>query len=452
MCQLIAKYNKPAPRYTSYPTVPYWDQELFLKEAYIQRLQRTHHLQGSEGIALYVHLPFCESLCTFCGCHKRITKRHEVEEPYLSAVIQEMALYHTALGQKPLVREIHLGGGTPTFFSPENLQLLMHGLFEHIRLAEGCEMSFEGHPGNTTKTHLQALFDCGFRRVCFGVQDYNTTVQKAIHRIQTVEQVAQVTQWAREVGYTSVGHDLIYGLPFQNEEHIRYTLEQTKTIQPDRISWYSYAHVPWMKGNGQRGFDESNLPTPKEKDQQKQLGTAQLLEWGYHEVGMDHFALPSDTLYQAAQSGKLHRNFMGYTAQKTPIMIGLGASSIGDCGTAFGQNEKNIESYQELVFSGQFPVQKGHLMTQEDLIIRSAIEELMCQFSFEWVSPLEALEEFDEMVGIWLDMQNDGLLELDNNRLRVTEKGRPFVRNIASAMDVRLLRRQPQKRTFSMSV
>lgn len=452
MCQLIAKYNKPAPRYTSYPTVPYWDQDLFLKEAYVQRLQRAHHLKGEEGIALYVHLPFCESLCTFCGCHKRITKRHELEIPYLSAVIQEMALYQKALGQKPLVREIHLGGGTPTFFSPENLQLLMQGLFEQVQLAENCEMSFEGHPGNTTKEHLQALYASGFRRVCFGVQDYNATVQKAIHRIQTIEQVAEVTRWAREVGYTSIGHDLIYGLPYQTEEHIRFTLERTKEIQPDRISWYSYAHVPWIKGTGQRGFDESHLPTPQEKDHQKHLGIAQLLALGYTEVGMDHFALPSDSLHKAAKSGKLHRNFMGYTTQKTPIMIGLGASSIGDCGSAFGQNEKNIETYQQLVFSGQLPVQKGHLMTQEDLIIRSAIEDLMCRFELEWVSSLEAIEEFDEIVSVWMDMQNDGLLKLKSTGFKVTEKGQPFVRNIAAAMDLRLLRNRPQTRTFSMSV
>ena len=452
MCHLIAKYNKPAPRYTSYPTVPYWEEDRFSQVHYKENLLEAYRTKGEEGIVLYLHLPFCESLCTFCGCHKRITKRHSVESPYIEALVHEMGMYRQLFGEQPLVKEIHLGGGTPTFFSPENLYKLMKQLFEHIRIHPDCEMSFEGHPGNTTKDHLKALYHCGFRRVCFGVQDYNPTVQKAINRLQTVKQVADVTQWARDIGYTSVGHDLIYGLPFQTLEHIDYTLEQTQWIRPDRISWYSYAHVPWIKGNGQRGFDESNLPTAEEKDQQKTHGKERLESLGYQEVGMDHYALPEDRLYRAVLDRKLHRNFMGYTAQKTPILIGLGASSISDCGSAFSQNEKNIEAYQKLVSQEELPINRGHLLSKEDLLIREAIEELMCQFEVQWKDELIDLPEFPAMLEEWRDMEKDGLLILDEHSLKVTPIGRPFVRNVAAALDLRLKRKRPQKRTFSMSV
>ncbi len=452
MCHLIAKYNKPAPRYTSYPTVPYWEEDRFSQAYYKENLLEAYRTKGEEGIALYLHLPFCESLCTFCGCHKRITKRHSVESPYIEALVQEMGIYRQLFGEQPLVKEIHLGGGTPTFFSPENLYKLMKQLFEHIRIHPDCEMSFEGHPGNTTEDHLKALYHCGFRRVCFGVQDYNPTVQKAINRLQTVKQVADVTQWARDIGYTSVGHDLIYGLPFQTLEHIDYTLEQTQLIQPDRISWYSYAHVPWIKGNGQRGFDESNLPTAEEKDQQKTHGKERLESLGYKEVGMDHYALPEDRLYRAVLDRKLHRNFMGYTAQKTPILIGLGASSISDCGSAFSQNEKNIEAYQKLISQEELPISRGHLLSKEDLLIREAIEELMCQLELQWKDELIDLPEFPTILEEWRDMEKDGLLILDEHGLKVTPIGRPFVRNVAAALDLRLKRKRPQKRTFSMSV
>ena len=265
-------------------------------------------------------------------------------------------------------------------------------------------------------------------------------------------QVAEVTRIAREIGYTSVGHDLIYGLPFQTEEHIEYTLAQTEQIQPDRISWYSYAHVPWIKGNGQRGFDESNLPSAQEKDQQKHKGKQRLLELGYKEVGMDHFALPQDPLTLASEKGKLHRNFMGYTSRKTSILIGLGASSISDCGTGFAQNVKGIDEYQALLKGDVLPLYRGHLLTLEDSIIRKAIEELMCNFRLREPSSLQVLSEFPRIREEWIDLVSDGLIQFRPEGLVVTEKGKPFLRNIAASMDLRLLRKRPEKRTFSMSV
>ena len=311
MKNLIQKYNVPGPRYTSYPTVPFWNKESFTKERWIQSFLETFQKTNQEeGISLYIHLPFCESLCTFCACHKHITKRHEMESPYIQAVLKEWDLYVALMEETPIIKEIHLGGGTPTFFSPGNLELLIKGILAKSQLANSYEFSFEGHPNNTGKEHLQILFDLGFRRVSFGVQDYNETVQQAIHRIQPFDQVKKVTGQAREIGYTSISHDLVFGLPFQNLDCMIKTIEKTKEIQPDRISFYSYAHVPWIKGVGQRGFNENDLPKDAIKRKLYEVGKEMLSKLGYVEIGMDHFSLPSDDLYKSSVSGKLHRNFM----------------------------------------------------------------------------------------------------------------------------------------------
>ncbi|HSM64606.1 MAG TPA: radical SAM protein, partial [Gillisia sp.] len=252
---LISKYNVAGPRYTSYPTVPYCDNKKFSLKSWKETLIRSYkESNASEGISIYIHLPFCESLCTFCGCNKRITKNHSVEIPYLESVIKEWEMYCDLLSERPVIKELHLGGGTPTFFSIENLNLLLDGIFRVATKAEDAELSFEGHPNNTTKEHLSLFSELGFQRVSYGIQDYNEKVQKSIHRIQPFENVKKVTQEARKTGFSSVGHDIIFGLPFQTKEHIIYTIERTKELLPDRIAFYSYAHVPWIKGNGQRGY------------------------------------------------------------------------------------------------------------------------------------------------------------------------------------------------------
>ena len=265
---LIQKYNIPGPRYTSYPTVPYWQETLFHESDWKTSVIRSFNESNTtEGISLYIHLPFCESLCTFCGCNKRITKRHEVEHPYIQALLKEWKGYCDLFPNTPIIKEIHLGGGTPTFFSSENLEILIQGIFERATRAVNYEFSFEGHPNNTSKQHLQKLFDLGFRRVSFGVQDYSSKVQEAIHRIQPFHNVAKVTFWAKEIGYTSISHDLIFGLPFQKLDNVLDTIDKTNSLQPDRLAFYSYAHVPWIKGNGQRGFNDSDLPKDNEKRQ-----------------------------------------------------------------------------------------------------------------------------------------------------------------------------------------
>jgi oxygen-independent coproporphyrinogen-3 oxidase len=450
---LIQKYNVPGPRYTSYPTVPYWEENLFSLEQWKNTFIKSFNESNvSEGISLYIHLPFCESMCTFCGCNKRITKNHEVENPYILAVLKEWNLYCDLLPNKPIIKEIHLGGGTPTFFSPENLETLINGIFTRAIKAKEHEFSFEGHPNNTTRRHLQSLYDLGFRRVSFGVQDYSTKVQTAIHRIQPFHNVAKVTFWAKEIGYTSIGHDLIFGLPFQTLDDVIDTIDKTKSLSPDRLAFYSYAHVPWIKGNGQRGFKGEDLPKDDEKRQLYEAGKNRLSQNNYHEIGMDHFALATDSMYDSFQKGNLHRNFMGYTSSKTQLMIGLGVSSISDSWYSFAQNEKTIEDYYKRLDANELPVFRGHILTDEDLIIRKHILNLMCQFETSWKNDSDIFPELPEIINQLLEMETDGLVKISSKSIQVTEKGKPFVRNICMAFDLRLKRNLPQTELFSMTV
>ena len=453
MKSLIQKYNIPGPRYTSYPTVPYWDADTFSKEKWIESFKLSFKESNTkEGISLYIHLPFCESLCTFCACHKHITKRHEVEEPYINTVLKEWELYKAYMNESPVIKEIHLGGGTPTFFASSQLQKLMNGLLEGSIKHADFEFSFEGHPNNTTREQLQALYDVGFTRVSYGVQDYNPQVQKAIHRIQSYEQVQLVTEWAREIGYTSVSHDLIFGLPFQTRESITDTILKTKELLPDRISFYSYAHVPWVKGVGQRGFSEEHLPKDDEKRALYELGKQLLTDIGYHEIGMDHFALPSDSLYKATEEQTLHRNFMGYTSSKTQLMIGLGMSSISDSWYGFAQNVKTVKEYQSLVGQGEIPVFRGHILTDEDLVIRKHILNIMCHFQTDWKQENEMFTELPKSLNLLEEIAADKLIDIKNDSIRVRKEARPFIRNICMAFDMRLQRKQPETKLFSMTI
>ena len=470
MNSLIDKYNIPGPRYTSYPTVPYWENENFKSEKWQSTVIRAfNESNAEEGISIYIHLPFCENLCTFCACHKRITKQHSVETPYLESVLKEWNLYldlfsQSAISnqqsaeqkaecgkQKAKLKELHLGGGTPTFFSPENLKILLEGIFSTVEIAENPEFSFEGHPNNTTKVHLQTLYDLGFRRCSFGVQDYDEKVQKAINRIQPFENVKNVTEWAREIGYKSVSHDLVFGLPHQSWDAMEFTIRKTLELKPDRLAFYSYAHVPWIKGVGQRGFDENDLPSGEEKRKLYENGKKLLEELGYIEVGMDHFSLEKDDLYQSLIHKKLHRNFMGYTSSNTQLMVGLGMSAISDSWYAFAQNEKSVEEYQKRVEEGIIPVVKGHILNEEDLKLRRHILNLMCQLETTF-TPENSFEELPEALKKLQEMQEDGLVEISGNTVKITEKGRVFTRNVAMAFDLRMMRKMPETRLFSMTV
>lgn len=451
---LIDKYNTPGPRYTSYPTVPHWNLLDFSADRWKTSIAiKENSWIAADGVSVYIHLPYCESLCTFCACHKRITKNHSVEESYIDALILEWDMYVSLLGFLPRLKEIHLGGGTPSFFSAKNLGRLIEHIQKNAIVDAEPAFSFEGHPNNTSEEHLQTLYDLGFRRVSFGVQDYDPVVQKAIHRIQPFENVAYVTEAARKIGYTSISHDLVFGLPFQTINSIENTIQKTLELKPERIAFYSYAHVPWIKGTGQRGFDENDLPSGNEKRALYERGLELFQLGGYEEVGMDHFALPNDELFEAKQNKTLHRNFMGYTTQSTKAMIGLGASSISDVWGAFGQNIKDVEAYKNAIFSGELPIEKGHILSEKDLFIRKQILNIMCNMETTW-SLKEILNVDQEKLFSKLqDFQDDGLLTFDVNGLQVLETGRPFLRNICMAFDQYLLEEGASKgRLFSQTI
>jgi oxygen-independent coproporphyrinogen-3 oxidase len=450
---LIQKYNIPGPRYTSYPTVPFWNKEGISEDEWIQSVKRAFNESNrEEGISLYIHMPYCENLCTFCACHKHITKRHSVEDEYIDTVLKEWRLYVDLLEKTPSIREIHLGGGTPTFFSSENLKRMIDGIFESATQHSTFDFSFEAHPNDTTKEQLQTLFDLGFKRTSFGIQDYDPVVQRAINRVQPFENVDRVNKWSREIGYESISHDIIFGLPHQTKESIINTIEQTVKQKPDRIAYYSYAHVPWIKGVGQRGFDENDLPKDEYKRELYELGKKLFFEAGYEEIGMDHFALTTDKLHIAMREKRLHRNFMGYTAGKTKLMIGLGMSSISDSWYAFAQNEKRVEDYVKRVNEGKLPVFRGHLLTDEDLLVRKHILNLMCNLETSWEDESMKLANIDEILERLNEMKEDNLIEVYENRLVVKESSRMFVRNVCMAFDLHLAKSMPENRIFSMTI
>ena len=449
--QLVAKYNLPVPRYTSYPTVPYWKEELD-KDLWQQSFEKQFALNNKiDGISLYIHLPFCESLCTYCGCNKKITTNHDVESEYIYALAKEWQIYLGTMRAKPIIREIHLGGGTPTFFSPRNMVALLDTIYKDAIIHPQHEFSIEGHPNNTTAEHLETLYNLGFRRISYGVQDNDPEVQRIINRIQPLENVRQATENARKIGFKSVNFDLIYGLPKQHMESMERTILQTLELQPDRIAFYSYAHVPWTS-RGQRLFDVNDLPSAEEKMQLYMLGKRMFTDHGYIDIGMDHFALPSDDLYKAREEGYLHRNFMGYTTQKTAMLLGLGVSSISDAGIAFAQNHKTIQQYYESVNNQELPVTKGYFLTGEDLAFRQYILDISCKgyTSFNR-DDLAILKEysFPELK----KLEEDELLTWNENELTVTELGRFFIRNICRAFDLHLLRNESaEKPQYSKAI
>lgn len=444
--ELLKKYNVAAPRYTSYPTVPYWDIENFDESKWLNRVVRTYASHKNDGISLYIHLPFCESLCTYCGCNTRITRNHSVEVPYILAILAEWRMYVDALQEKPKLKELHLGGGTPTFFSAENLELLINGIMQNASLAPDGELSFEAHPANTTKAHLTTLYQLGFRRLSLGIQDFDPKVQFLINRVQTPEQVAQVTNEAREIGYTSVNFDLIYGLPGQCIEGLERTINDVISMKPDRIAFYSYAHVPWLKP-GQRHYTEKDIPAGDAKFALYQFGRTLLTDASYKDVGMDHFALKSDPLFQSIASNKLHRNFMGYTSQHTRLLIGLGVSSISDSWTAFAQNPKTVEAYLDKVTQQLLPVEKGHFLTDEDLAVRKHILNIMCRSNTTYNDGIP--EKIHERL---LPLLHDKLISVTEKEIRITTRGKSFLRNVCMAFDEKLWLKQPKTQLFSSSI
>lgn len=450
MSSLIKKYDVPGPRYTSYPTVPYWDSPLS-ETQWIEQLRAAILKNEEKGCGIYIHIPFCEKLCSYCGCHKFITKDRSVVDPYVHSLLKEWSLYATMLKDVfPLkVSEIHLGGGTPTFLPPESLRTLMEGLYKNLKLSSQTSISVEIDPRTTSDEHLVVMRSLGVSRLSLGVQDFDHRVQKAVNRIQSFELVAQITEKARKLGFESINFDLIYGLPFQTESSIRETIDKVLSLSPDRIAYYSYAHVPWMKAS-QRLFKDEDLPSGDGKRRLYEIGALSLKNSGYVEIGMDHFAKPTEELSVALQSGSLHRNFMGYTPHKSIPIFGLGVSAIGDSWTAFWQNSKSLESYNQALSEGRLPHEKSHGLTCDDLLIREHILNIMTKFGTSWKENSCIMD--DELMKNLSLFESDGLIKSGDCGFEVTELGRSFVRNIGMAFDVRLKKSKIDRPAFSRTV
>ena len=447
---LLKKYNVAGPRYTSYPTVPHWSDDVTQK-SWKNLVTTSFEENNEEGISIYIHIPYCEALCTYCGCNKVITTNHSVEQPYLETVLKEWRMYKNLLKHHKIkIKELHLGGGTPTFFSAANLKHLVEMILVGCEVVDDHEFSVEVHPNYTSQEQVETLYHLGFNRISIGVQDVDPVVQKAINRIQSIEQVERVSNWARDLGYKSVNFDLIYGLPFQKEESIRQTIEEVKRLRPDRIAFYSYAHVPW-KSRAQRLFTEDDLPKGEEKQRLFEIGKDYLLEVGYKRIGMDHFALPEDELAQAYAAGEMHRNFMGYTTKKTSLLIGLGASSISDTWTGYMQNEKTIKGYTERVDKGEFPILKGHHLSDTDLELRTYILSAMCQFKIVF-NPNSYNIQIEEVKARLQEMENDGLVGVFDNGILLSDRGKTYVRNVCMALDPRLWGQNSSTQLFSSTI
>ena len=438
--ELLQRYDVAGPRYTSYPTADRF-VEAFGEADYIQALARRREGPGASvaPLSLYVHIPFCESLCYYCACNKIITKHHERATEYLHYLEREVDLNIAHLGHGQIVSQLHLGGGTPTFLSDADLAQLMAMLRRNFQFAPGGEYSVEIDPRTVTRERLAALAALGFNRLSFGVQDFEPAVQKAVHRIQPAEQVFDLVAASRELGFESVNVDLIYGLPMQTPETFERTLAQITQLRPDRIALYAYAHLP-ERFKPQRRIHAHDLPPAGSKLVMLSSAMRVLMAAGYVYVGMDHFALPTDALAVAKRQGRLHRNFQGYSTQPDCDLIALGVSSIGRVGPTFSQNVKTLAEYYDLLNLGRLPVVRGMALTRDDLVRRTVIMALMCQGSvlFESVE-LSHLVDFKSYFAPEMQalaaMQAQGLLSLDDSGIHVSELGWFFVRGVAMVFD-----------------
>jgi oxygen-independent coproporphyrinogen-3 oxidase len=428
--ELLEKYDVPIPRYTSYPTVPQWHSPPSPLE-WTQSMERAANVSDA-SLAVYVHLPFCESLCSFCGCNNVITRDHTREAPYIDAVMAELDVYRRSvpvLAGQPL-QQLHLGGGTPTFLSPASLGRLIDGILDRLP-CRGAEFdaSIEVDPRVTTDAHLEALRAHGFTRISLGVQDVDPTVQHLVNRVQPAEQTAALTRAARLGGFTSINFDVIYGLPGQSVASMSRLADEILRQGPDRLAVYGFAKVPWIKPQ-QRRFRDDQIPAGDEKRGLYEAIRAPLLSAGYVELGLDHFALPDDALAVAAARGRLHRNFMGYTEVKTTTLLGLGVSAISATPDCYSQNEKLVTAYEKRAAAGEIPTLRGHQLSADDRSRRERITDVMTRFCVD-LDASEALHDVEALEGLI----EDGLVRLDGSRLIVTDTGRPFLRNIASLFD-----------------
>ncbi|MDM7457285.1 MAG: oxygen-independent coproporphyrinogen III oxidase [Tepidimonas sp.] len=435
---LLRRFDIPGPRYTSYPTADRFI-EAFTERDYVQALQQRRAGSMALPLSVYVHIPFCESLCYYCACNKVVTKHHDKAAEYLRYLSRELELQTDHLGRGHRVSQLHLGGGTPTFLSDAELADLMAMIRRHFELVPGGEYSIEVDPRTVTAERLAHLYRLGFNRLSFGVQDFDPTVQKAVHRIQPAEQVFALVEAARALGFESINVDLIYGLPQQTPESFRHTLEQVERLRPDRIALYAYAHLP-ARFKPQRRIVVAELPSPADKLAMLSLSLDHLSAAGYVYVGMDHFALPNDALAVAKRQGRLHRNFQGYSTQPDCDLIALGVSAIGRIGATYSQNAKTLDEYYDALDQGRLPIVRGLALTRDDLLRRSVIMAIMCQglVDFESIN-LAHLVDFRSYFARELEqlraLEHDGLVRVDDTHLQVTATGWYLVRAIAMVFD-----------------
>jgi oxygen-independent coproporphyrinogen-3 oxidase len=439
--RLLARYDVRGPRYTSYPTAPVWTEDFGVAE-FEAALQRGLGDPAST-VSIYVHVPFCRSLCHFCACNRMITQKPELPARYLEDLELEIGAVRERMPRGPSAAQVHLGGGTPTHLEPDQLRRLHAAFSECFAIEDGAELSVEVDPRVTSHEHLDALAECGFNRISMGVQDLDARVQEAIHRIQPIEQTRDLAEEARTLGFKSVNFDLIYGLPFQTEESFARTLDLVIELRPDRLALYSYAHVTWV-AKQQRGFERHDLPSTAEKLRLLILGLQRFQAAGYEYIGMDHFALPDDELARAARSGALQRNFMGYTTQPGTVLVGFGPSAISDLGDAYAQGERALGAWAGRIRAGDLAVFRGYRLERDDLIRRHVIEGIMCR---DGVDPAQYRAQFGEEFGeafrselqSLAPLAEDGLVTIgEDGALTVTPLGRLFLRNVAMAFDAHL--------------
>lgn len=439
--ETLKKYDVSGPRYTSYPTADRF-VEAFTQDAYMLALEQRRAIAATQPLSIYVHIPFCESLCFFCACNKIVTKHHERSAEYLRYLNREIDLHIEHLGSGQTISQLHLGGGSPTFFSDEELAELMSMLKRNFVFSPSGEYSIEVDPRTVNAQRLKHLAELGFNRLSFGVQDFDPEVQKAVHRIQPAEQVFSLVEAARRYHFESVNVDLIYGLPMQTPESFKRTLAQVVELRPNRIALYGYAHLP-ERFKPQRRISEYELPAAADKISMLGSALKAFIDAGYVYVGMDHFALPDDDLAIAKRQGRLHRNFQGYSTQPDCDLISLGVSAIGRVGGTYSQNAKTIEEYYDHLNHGRFPVVRGLALSRDDIVRRAVIMAIMCQGALQYESiELAYMLDFkkyfaDEMLALKA-LEKTDMLVLEEDGLQVTDTGWFFVRAVAMVFDKHL--------------
>jgi len=452
---LLKKYDRPGPRYTSYPTAPYFHENI-TQDHYLDHIRAGNSRKEAEPVSLYFHLPFCDTLCYFCGCNMLVTRNTAKIDLYIDYLIKEMELLRPNIAESRPVAQLHWGGGTPSYLSPKQIRHLGNAIRRMFRFTRDAEISVEIDPRGLTREHVEALAEVGFNRCSMGVQDFDEQVQKAVNRLQSEQITRQTVTWARELNFSSVNIDLMYGLPFQTAEKFDRTLKIILDIDPDRLAVFNYAHLPQIIKH-QRVIKDETLPGPDEKLRLLKLSIEQLTESGYVYIGMDHFAKPQDELTLAMQAGTLYRNFQGYSTRAGLELFAMGMSSISMLHDLYIQNYKKLDAYFKPLDEGRLPIMRGYELSADDILRREVIKELMCNFRLDKSRIEEKYqivfdEYFAESLALLPEFEQDGLLKLNNSQITINTHGRLIIRNIAMVFDAYLLKKEGQKPVFSRTV